>query len=58
MTHNGNTKLFDVAKILIESLPAEYTKNVPSKELEGTKDTKRLSTNEKAVRVFNWEPIP
>lgn len=58
LTHNGNTKLFGVAKILIENFPAEYTKNVPTKELEGTKDTKRPSTNEKAARVFNWEPIP
>ncbi|CUM54379.1 unnamed protein product [Debaryomyces tyrocola] len=53
-----NISLLDVANILAENLPAEYTKNLPTKELEGTKDTKRPSTNEKAKRVFNWEPIP
>ena len=53
-----NVSLLEVANILAENLPAEYTKNLPTKELEGTKDTKRPSTNEKAKRVFNWEPIP
>lgn len=53
-----NISLLEVANILAENLPAEYTKNLPTKELEGTKDTKRPSTNEKAKRVFNWEPIP
>lgn len=53
-----NVSLLEVANILAENLPAEYTKNLPTKELEGTKDTKKPSTNEKAKRVFNWEPIP
>ena len=39
-----------MANILAENLPAEYTKNLPTKELEGTKDTKKPSTNEKAKK--------
>lgn len=57
--HTGeNISILEIANILAEILPAEYTKNLPTKELEGTKDTRRPSSNEKAKRVFNWEPIP
>lgn len=58
LTTGENVSLLDVAKIITESLPSEYTKNVPTKEIEGTKDIKKPSTNEKARRVFNWKPIP
>jgi len=58
LTTGENVSLLDVAKIIIENLPSEYTKSVPTKEIEGTKDIKKPSTNEKARRVFNWKPIP
>ena len=58
LTTGENISLLDVANILIENLPSEYTKNVPTKEIEGTKDIRKPSTNEKARRVFNWKPIP
>lgn len=58
LTTGENITLLYLAKILSDNLPARYTKNVPTKELDGTKDFKKPSTNEKAKNVFNWEPIP
>ena len=58
LTTGENITLLDLAKILSDNLPASYSKNVPTKELDGTKDFKKPSTNEKAKKVFNWEPIP
>lgn len=58
LTTGENVPFLEIAKIISEGLPAEYTKHVPTKEIEGTKDFRKPSSNEKARKTFNWEPIP
>lgn len=58
LTTGDNVPLLHIAKILSDNLQAEFTKNIPTKEIAGLMDVRRPHTNEKAKKVFHWDPIP